>query len=177
MKGEMGMRALALIPFAFAAACGEAPAENKSEPAAAALAPGQWELASEVTAFRKSGAGDARTDTPVGARATQSLCVAAGQELRTAFFAGEGHRCNYGTYYVRNGRVNLTMSCTREGVDGTITMAAEGTFQADSVEFRRNSNLTLTAGGTVAAEARVTGRRTGDCTPEADEGESHNKQR
>ena len=170
------MRALALIPFVFVAACGEAPAENKAEPAAAALAPGQWELTAEVTSLRKTGQGNPRIETPVGTRATQSLCVGAGHELQTAFFAGEGHRCSYGTYYVRNGRVNLTMRCTREGVDGTITMSAEGTFQASSVEFRRNMTTMLTAGGNVAAEARVTGRRTGACTPDADRGESRNKQ-
>jgi hypothetical protein len=170
------MRALALIPFLFVAGCGEAPTENRAAPAAAALAPGQWELAAEVTSFRKAGAGNAGADTPVGTRATQSLCVAAGHELQTAFFAGDGYRCSYGIYYVRNGRVNLTLRCTREGLDGTITMAAEGTFQADSVEFRRNSNTSLTAGGTVAAEARVTGRRTGACTPDADGDETRNKQ-
>jgi Protein of unknown function (DUF3617) len=170
------MRALALIPFLFVAGCGEAPTENKAAPAAAAFAPGQWELASEVTSFRKTGAGNAGADTPVGTRTTQSLCVGAGHELQTAFFAGDGYRCSYGTYYVRNGRVNLTMGCSREGLDGTITMAAEGTFQANSVEFRRNSNTSLTAGGAVAAETRVTGRRSGDCTPDAGQGEGHNKQ-
>jgi hypothetical protein len=170
------MRALALIPFAFVAACGEGPAENKAAPVAAAFAPGQWELTAEVTSVRNTGHGNSGVNAPVGTRATQSLCAAAGHELQTAFFAGDGHRCNYGTYYVRNGRVNLTMSCTREGLDGTIIMAAEGTFQASSVEFRRTSTATLTGGGNVAAEARVTGRRIGDCTPDAGQGESHNKQ-
>jgi hypothetical protein len=172
----MGMRALALVAIALVAGCGEPPAENQAAPAAAALAPGQWELTSEVTSFRKTGQGSPRIETPVGTRATQSLCVGAGRELQSAFFAGEGHRCSYGAYYVRNGRVNVTMGCTRDGVDGTITIAAEGTFQANSVEFRRNMTTTLTAGGNVAAEARVTGRRTGDCTPDAGQGEGRNKQ-
>jgi Protein of unknown function (DUF3617) len=169
------MRVLAWIPFVLIAGCGEAP-ENKAEPAAAALAPGQWALTSEVTSFRQADQGRPAIDTPVGTRATAGSCAAPGHQLPTEFLAGEGYRCNYGTYYVRNGRVNVTMSCTREGLDGSITMAAEGTFQANGVEFRRTLTTSLPGDGDVAIETRVTGRRTGDCTPEADEGAGRNKQ-
>jgi uncharacterized protein DUF3617 len=126
--------------------------------------------------LRKTGPGNRAIETPVGTRATQSLCVGAGHELQTGFFAGDGYRCSYGSYYVRNGRVNLTMICSREGLDGNVTMAAEGTFEANRVEFRRTLTATLTAGGNVAVDARVTGRRTGACAPDAGEGEGHNKQ-
>jgi hypothetical protein len=170
------MRALALIPIVFAAGCGEAPAENKAEAVAAALAPGQWELSTEVTGFRNSGHGNPPINTPVGTRATQSLCVAAGPQLQSAFFAGDGYRCSYGTYYARNGRVNLTMGCSREGFDGGVTITAEGSFQANSVEFRRHLAARLAGGGDLAIDARVTGRRTGECVPGSDDGEGHNKQ-
>lgn len=170
------MRALALIPIVFVAACGEAPAENKAEAVAASFAPGQWELTSEVTGLRQADRGSPQINTPAGTRTTQSLCVGADHQVQTAFFAGEGYRCTYGTYYVRNGRVNLTLACTREGLTGNITMAAEGTFQADSVEFRRNLRTILTGDGDVEIDSRVTGRRTGDCTPDAGESEGENKQ-
>jgi hypothetical protein len=170
------MRALALIPIVFVAACGEAPAENEAAAVAAAFAPGQWELASEVTGFRNTGQGRPAIDTPVGTRATASLCVGAGHEIQTAFFAGEGYRCSYGTYYVRNGRVNVTLACSREGLAGGITMSGEGTFQADSVEFRRNLRTSMAGGGDVTIDSRVTGRRTGDCTADSDQGPGHNKQ-
>jgi hypothetical protein len=170
------MRALALIPFVLVAGCGETPAENKAEAVPAAFAPGQWELAAEVTGFRRADQGSPKIDTPVGTRTTASLCVGADRQIQTAFFAGEGYRCTYGTYYVRNGRVNLTLGCTREGLPGNITMAAEGTYQADSVEFRRNMRTILVSDGDVEIDSRVTGRRTGDCTPAADDGEGPNKQ-
>lgn len=170
------MRALAWIPFVLIAGCGEGPAENEAEPAAAALAPGQWELASEVSSFRQADQGRPAIDTPAGTRGTASSCVAPGHQLPTEFFAGEGYRCNYGTYYVRNGRVNVTMMCTREGLEGSITMAAEGTFQAGGVEFRRSLTTSLPGDGDVAIETRVTGRRTGACTPAPDEDAGDNKQ-
>jgi len=171
------MRAPALIAFVFVAGCGGAPTENKVE-RAAALAPGQWELTSEVTTFRQADRGRPSIDTPVGTRATASLCVGPGSELPTAFFAGEGYRCAYGTgtYYVRNGRMNVTLTCTREGLTGNITMSADGTFQANSAEFRRNLRTILVSDGDVEIESRVTGRRTGDCTPDAGGTEGQNKQ-
>ena len=171
------MRALALMAFVCVAGCGEAPAENKTE-RAASLAPGQWELTSEVTAFRQTDRGRPSINTPVGTRTTASLCVGAGSELPTAFFAGEGYRCAYGTgsYYVHGGRINVTLACTREGLIGNITMSADGTFQANSAEFRRNLRTILVADGDVEIESRVTGRRTGDCTPEPGGSDGHNKQ-
>lgn len=162
------MRALALIAVVFVAGCGEAPVENKVE-RAAAIAPGQWELTSEVTGFRQADQGRPGINTPVGTRATASICVGAGSQLPTAFFAGEGYRCAYGTgsYYVHGGRINLTMACTREGLTGNIAMSVEGTFQANSAEFRRNVRTILVSDGDVEIDSRVTGRRTGDCTPDA----------
>lgn len=162
------MRALVLIAIVCVAGCDGAPAENKVE-RAAALAPGQWELASEVTGFRQADQGQPRINTPVGTRATASVCIGAGSQLPTAFFAGEGYRCAYGTgsYYVHGGRINLTMACTRDGLTGNIAMSVEGTFQANSAEFRRTVRTILVSDGDVEIESRVTGRRTGDCTPDA----------
>ncbi|HYJ53397.1 MAG TPA: DUF3617 family protein [Allosphingosinicella sp.] len=171
------MRALAVIPFIIlAASCGETPAENKAQPAAALPPAGQWELTSEVTSLAKVDTEAPRLNTPVGTRATNSVCAAEGHQLPSAFFAGEGYRCTYGTYYARNGRLNVTMSCRRDGLAGDITMAAEGTYQGDTAEFRRNLRTNLTTEGDSVIDARVTARRTGDCTPQAAGAEGQNAQ-
>lgn len=170
------MRALAVIPFILVASCGEAPVENKAQPAAAQLPAGQWELTSEVTALTKADTEAPRINTPAGTRATNSVCAAEGHEVPTAFFAGEGYSCTYGTYYARNGRVNVTLSCRRDGLAGPITMTAEGTYQGDTVEFTRNLRTNLTTQGDAVIDARVTGRRTGQCTPQAAAEEGHNAQ-
>ena len=77
------MRALALLPLLFVASCGGGAAENKAAAVVAAPSPGQWELTSQVTRFRKADQGTSSIDTPIGTRATQSLCVAAGGQLPT----------------------------------------------------------------------------------------------
>jgi hypothetical protein len=161
------MRALAMLPLLFVASCGDGAAENKAASAAAAPSPGQWELTSQVTRFRKADQGRARIDTPVGTRATQSLCVAAGGRLPTEMFSGDGFTCTYGNYYVRNGRANVTVNCRREGLTGEIPMTVDGTFEADSIALHRNLRTVLSGDGDVEIDADVTGRRTGACTPAA----------
>ena len=169
------MRAFALLPLLFVASCGGGTTENKAASAVAAPSPGQWELTSQVSRFRKADQGAARIDTPVGTRATQSLCVAAGGRLPTEMYSGEGFDCSFGNYYVRNGRTSVTLNCHREGLTGEIPMTVDGTFEADSISLHRNLRTVLTTDGDVEIDAEITGRRTGACTPAAP-GEGQNKQ-
>lgn len=158
------MRALAVIPFILVASCGETAAENKAAPAAATPpTAGQWEITSEVTSLAKVDTEAPRINTPAGTRATNSVCVRDGHQMPSAFFAGEGYRCTYGTYYARNGRLNVTLSCRRDGLQGGLTMSAEGTYQGDTAEYRRNLRTNLTTEGDAVIDYRVTARRTGDC--------------
>lgn len=160
------MRFMALIPLALVAACGGGGAEeNKAAPRAASLAAGQWELASEVTTFRTVDQGAPKIDTPVGTRATQSVCVAGGRPP-SALFAGEGYRCNFDNYYARNGRLNVTLQCAREGLSGSIAMSIDGNFEDGTLEFDRDIRTILASDGDVEIVEHVTGRRTGECTPE-----------
>jgi hypothetical protein len=159
------MRWIAIVPVLIAAACGGSGEEKKTAAKAQSLAPGQWELTSEVTAFNKADQGPPAIDTPVGTRATESVCVTSGRP-RTALFAGPGYQCRYDNYYARNGRLNVTMTCGREGLSGTIPMTADGTFEAESIEYTRDIRTSLAGDGDVQITARVTGRRTGECTPE-----------
>ena len=163
------MRVTCLIPLLFVAACGSGAAEDNKAATAAAdnLDPGQWELATEVTAFRAVDEGEPKINTPAGTRTTESVCVAADARPPAEFFAGTGYDCTYGSYYLRNGRVNLTLSCSREGLEGQISIATEGRFEAGSAEFTRDVRTILTGDGDVEYTQRVTARRTGECTPEA----------
>ena len=158
------MRALALLPMLFVAACGGDAPDNKAE-ATAELSPGQWELTSQVTRFVKSDQGNPRINTPVGTRATQSICFAASRRLPTEIFSGEGFTCSYGNYYVRNGRASVTLTCRREGLSGDDPMTVAGHFGADSIQLHRSLRTILTTDGDVSIDADVTGRRTGACTP------------
>ena len=165
------MRGLAVIPVLLLAACGEAPTENKAGPAAAAPSPGQWELTTEVTRFSEGRSGRAQDQHP-GRHAHDRKCLrragrrAAGRDLlRRADFT-----CTYPAYYVRGGRINVTLHCSRPGLSGVVPMTVNGTFQADSIEYNRNLRTSLATDGDVEIDTRVTGRRTGACTPEAPAG-------
>lgn len=149
----------------FVAACSEAPAEKAAEPVATAAAPepGQWELAAEVTAFNKADSGKPRIDTPAGTKSTENMCVEPGEQLPTALFSGEGYKCTYGNYYVRNGTINLTLSCVNEKLNEAVMMAVDGTFEGGSVAFNRNLRSAFATDGDVVIDSKITGKRTGDC--------------
>lgn len=165
------MRWIACIPILAVAACGGGTAEeNKSQAKAESIAAGQWELSSEVTAFSTVGPGTPRINTPVGTRATETVCVGAGSQPTAALFSGTGYDCRYQTYYGRHGRATATLFCSREGLEGNITMTAEGQFGADSIEYTRDLSTALVGAGDVRISSRVTGRRTGDCAPATAEG-------
>jgi hypothetical protein len=164
------MRTLALIPLLLVGACGGGgeSAQNKAVTAPpATIAAGQWELTSEVTAFHGEDAGPPKINTPVGTRATESVCVGAETQAPSELFSGAGLDCQRGSYYVRNGRLNVTLNCRREGLIGSIPVTAGGTFQTDTLEYQRSLRTILSGNGDVAIDTRVTGRRTGDCTPPA----------
>lgn len=158
------MRAIILLPLLFAVACGggDETEKNAAQPRAESLAAGMWELTSEVTTLESLDDGAPRIDTPVGTRATASVCVGSSRPP-TAFFAGEGFACAHDNYYVRRGRLNVTLRCSREGLPGSISILAEGTFEAESLEFQRHVSTALSGSGDVRIASRVTGRRTGDC--------------
>jgi hypothetical protein len=161
------MRKLALIALLFAAGCGESEPEAKKSTRLAAFEPGQWELSSEVTMLDSQDNGAPAIDTPVGTRATHSVCVGAG-EATPDLFAGEGYDCTYTNYYLRNGRANVQLNCRREGLQGEIVMTANGEFGSSELSYERNVRTILSTDGDVLVNYRVTGRRTGDCTPGTD---------
>jgi hypothetical protein len=170
------MRFMACIPLLFVAACGDGAAEqNIAAPKASSLTPGQWELTSEVTAFQTVDQGAPKIDTPVGTRATELVCVGEGRPPAT-LFAGEGYRCNVDNYYLRNGRINVTMQCAREELSGAVPITVAGSFEAESLEYVRELRTVLAGDGDVQVTAKVTGRRTGDCPPGAEGDNASNGQ-
>lgn len=169
------MRIFALAPLLLAAACGGETEQNKAAPKAATIAAGQWELTSEVTAFAGVDEGPAQIDTPVGTRATEAVCVGKGRPP-AALFSGAAYRCNYDNYYVRNGRMNVTLRCTGEGLPGGVVMMADGRFEEDSLEYARDLSTALSGGGDVRISMRVTGRHTGACAAPAEAGAEESNQ-
>ena len=162
------MRVLALFGLLIVAGCGEtAGTKNEAAPKAANVEPGQWALTSEVTSFERADEGEPKINTPVGTRTTENVCVGTGDRLPVELFSGPGYDCDYANYYVRNGRVNVTLNCRREGLSGQIGITVDGRVTEEGLDFSRGVQTSLYSDGDVTIESRVTGRRTGECADPA----------
>ena len=162
------MRMRLVVPLLIVAGCGGEAATEEKKARLASLDPGQYELSSEVTRLTNVDEGEAALDTPVGTRATGSVCVGSSGRVPTELFSGEGYECSYNNYYVRNGRINALLSCTREGLQGDIAMTVDGSFESGQLSYDRNIRTILASDGDVLVDHRVSGRRTGECAPQAD---------
>ncbi|MFN3945662.1 MAG: DUF3617 domain-containing protein [Allosphingosinicella sp.] len=168
----MRIHALALLPLLAVSACSENPQTSKAEAAtrAASIDGGMWETIAEVKDLKSTDSGTPKIDTPAGTRLTSSLCVGEGDAARPspALFVGADYDCTYSNFYMRSGRINAQMMCTRKGLQGDIGVTVDGTFTADAFEGTIDTVSYLTTDGDVQIKSQMTGRRTGDCAPEAE---------
>jgi len=155
------MRGLILLPAAALASCGGGDTRNKAAPAAS-ISPGQYEVTAEVTRFEPADSGAPKINTPVGTKTTRSVC--AGAALNPDLFADQGLACQAaGSPYVRNGAINVSISCTRPDLQGPIGADVSGRFDAASFDVTRKLATALATDGDVRIETHLTARRTGDC--------------
>ena len=167
------MRGLIIAPLCLAAACsGGGGEEKKAEEAAAAMQAGQWEIGSEVTAFRSTDKATPALKAAVGDKATTAACIEAGKEAKppAEIFAGAGYECDYKDSYIRSGRITATLDCERDALEGRIFMTIEGSYKGDSFEARSTANSYLSGEGDFAMNSKISGRRTGPtCAAPADD--------
>jgi hypothetical protein len=162
------MRNLAFVTLLVLGACSDAPEQSKAAApkAAEALQAGQWEVTSEVTRLTKRDQGPARIDTPAGTKETESVCIEEAEVKKPdpALFAGAKNSCSYDNIYMAGGRVNASLTCTRDGIsDGNLVMMVDGDYQADSFEITRDLGTRLAGAGDVQIVSKVTGRRLAAC--------------
>ena len=165
------MRCLIIVPLCLAAACsgGE---EKKTEEVAATMQAGQWEVSSEVTAFRSTDKATPALKAAVGDKATAPVCIEAGKEGKppAEMFAGAGYECDYKDSYIRSGRLTATLDCERDALEGKIFMTIQGTYTGDSFEATSSSTSYLSGDGDFAMNSKISGRRTGPtCAAPAEE--------
>ncbi len=164
------MRFIALAPLlVVVAACSEGAAPTKQEaeaPAAEQLSAGQWEMTTEVTRLTQRDKGAPAINMPEGSRSTTSSCVAEAdvKKPQPALFAQEGSECSYRDIYMRGGRLNATLACSRAGLGGTIATNVNGSFTATTFDGDATTETSLSGEGDVRIDAKLTGRRIGDCT-------------
>ena len=156
------MRGWIILSVAALAACG-GEARNKAA-APASIAPGQYEVTSEVTRFDKADAGVPKIEGTVGTKTTRSVC--AGPAFTPDLFADAGLSCQpSGSPYVRGGTVNATLSCSRPDLQGMVGLEVTGRYDANGFDVTRKLTSMLSTDGDVRIESHLTARRTGDCQP------------
>ena len=165
------MRATLLLPFLILAACSESSqAPEKAEPAAAEhIKAGQWEMAIEVTKVTQRDKGAPALKMPVGTKLVTSSCVTEAEVKQppAGLFVPEGFKCEKRDTYVRGGRINLTLECTRDGLSGDIPIVINGNYTAEGIEATSTAETRLTGDGDVMMESKLAGRRTGACSAAA----------
>jgi hypothetical protein len=166
------MRYLTVIAILLVGACsGEAEQHKAAVPKASAMQAGQWETATEVTRLTQKDQGTPKIDTPPGTKATASICIGEGEVKKPApaLFAGSEGECAYDNFYMSGGTLNVTMRCTRPGLNGEVLVSADGDYSADSFTVNVETSTHLATDGDVVIAAKMTGRHVGPCTAAPEE--------
>jgi hypothetical protein len=163
-------RSLILTPFLLLAACsggGEAP--KTDEQAAETIEAGLWEVSSETTAFRSTDKTAPAVKAAVGDKASFQACVGEAETAKPApaLFAGEGYECQYKNSYMRGGRLNIGLECTRAGVKGSIPMLVEGTYKATTFEASVKTDTYFPGDGDFTMTRKLNGRKAAAGCPAA----------
>lgn len=150
---------------ALTAGCSEEAAVTNAPAAApATLAPGQYEITTTVTSFRSTDGNTPVVQAKQGDTATSRACVGAAGTPPPELFAAKGDVCTSGSAYARNGRMNLTLDCTRKGTPGKIMSEVNGSFTADSLKGSMSTTSFIQGPGDYELRQDFTGRRVGECT-------------
>ena len=163
------MRILAIVAIGLVAACSsEAPPADAPAETAAALKPGEYEVSGKIETLRSTDGGTPATksklgDPPVLARA----CVAADGTMEPMMFGEAGDECKTENAYARNGRLNLQLSCTREGAPGQVMQTINGSFTSEGFIAEATTGTYFTGSGDYSMKRTLAGKRVGECPPAA----------
>jgi hypothetical protein len=157
------MRGLIVIPLCLAAACSGGGEENKVAEAANAMQSGQWEISSEVSDFRSTDKATPALKAAAGDKSAAPACIEAGKEDKppAEMFAGVGYECDYKDRYISGGRINLSLECDREALEGKVMVSVQGTYTGESFEGTSTATSFLPGDGDFVMNSKISGRRTG----------------
>jgi hypothetical protein len=162
------MRNLVIVAGAtvFLAGCGDGAAPVKNEPqAATALKPGQYQADWKVASLRSVDKTTPATNLKQDATGRTVACVT--DQIDPALFAEDGDSCTIANPYVRNGRLQMDLTCTRKGQDGQVRESVSGTFTGDSIDAEVSTSTYLSGAGDYAMSRNFTAKRLGECPPAA----------
>lgn len=167
----MRFRVPLLSGLALLVSCGEPDAQNMSANQVAAelsdmtIAPGEWEVASEVLRVSAPNLPIQARDRMIGPRARIRSCVTPEQAARpdARFLAGQSQRgCGYADFAMADGRMTGTMHCPEPG-GGTTVARMTGDYRRDRYALAMTIETPMPDGAMIRIETRTLGRRVGDC--------------
>jgi hypothetical protein len=166
------MRGPIVIALCLAAAgCSGGGEENKAAEAADSLQAGQWEISTEVSDFRSTDKATPALKAAAGDKASAPACIEAGKEEKppAEMFAGVGYECDYKDRYISGGRINLSLECEREALEGKVMVSVQGTYTGDTLEGTATATSFLPGDGDFVMNSKISGKRTGPaCAAPAD---------
>jgi hypothetical protein len=170
------MRKLAILltPFALLTGCGGEEARNMSANQVAetldavTIAPGLWEIASEVVAVSAPNLPIQARDRMIGPRPAIRNCITpeqAAQPSARFLAARAGGACTYADFAMHGGRMTGTMRCA-EPDGGATTAHMAGDYRRDSYALRMTITTPMPDGAIMRVQTRTIGRRVGACPAE-----------
>lgn len=170
--------AAAALAAALVAGCGGAEREERTmsanevaaELAGLSIRPGLWETSSEIVSATAPGMPREMTRAMLGQRSAMRNCITPEQAARpdaNFLAAREGSSCSYRDFVMRDGRMRGTMVCGGDGEgggEGLMRMGMDGEYGPEAYDLALAITTgALPGGGEMEIEARVEGRRIGDC--------------
>ncbi|WP_114227699.1 MULTISPECIES: DUF3617 domain-containing protein [Sphingomonas] len=146
-----------------------APANNGAKAAAApdTLPAGEYEVQAKVTSLRSTDGKVPLVKHKEGDVITSKGCVDAKGVPAPALFAAAGDECSVQNPYFSGGTINVTLSCTRKGVNGRIMVNVDGETTATGLKGHAVTTTFIDGPGDYDLKTELTGKRVGVCPPAA----------
>jgi hypothetical protein len=157
------MRNLTILSACLLAACGGGEEKKVEEAVAATMEAGQWASDFETTSIRSTDKTAPALKAAAGDKETGSACIEAGKEATPpgALFAGPGYECTTQSSYIRNGRITMSLKCSRDGIKGDIMHTVQGSYTGTTFEGKVDTLTYLPGAGDFEMSRTMRGRKTG----------------
>lgn len=128
------------------------------------IAPGAWEIASEVVHVAALNLPIEVRDRMIGGRPALRSCVTPEQAARpnARFLAAGDNDCTYADFTMRDGRMTGTMRCPDPNGGATVARM-EGDYRREAYVLRMTIETPMPDGAVMRVQTRTMGRRIGAC--------------
>lgn len=141
--------------------CGEAEAPKEAAAVPAKLPAGEYEVVRTVKSLVSTDKTPLPTFAKVGQASTSRGCVGEDGLPAAELLAAKGDSCELQNPYVRSGRMNTQVSCTRKG-QGSVMGDLQGKYTADGFTGTLTSSSFFSGPGDYKLVEDVVARKVGD---------------